>query len=211
MDPTACTPMNTLERKYFGFGIAALAAFALLILSTDVSSAAPSEQQLIAMLRSGNYKDVIDALERLPKLYPYSTNAVVVIKQVLVTRAPVYSPYAPPNIVTRKAARALGNYHATLSPDELKAIYELFMAPHDSDSIMDGLKALRGMNVPEAVPQILPMLNDPEPHVIRDACRTLAAIGHRDVIPYIQPLLAHPNGSVRADAKNAIAALQAKP
>jgi hypothetical protein len=191
--------------------IVALAAFALLILSTNVLSAAPSEEQLIGMLRSGNYKDVIDALDKLPKLYPYSTNAVMVIKQILVTRAPVYSPYEPQNIIVRKAARALGNYHATLSQEELKAIYELFMAPHDPDSIMDGLKALRGMNVPEAVPQILPMLRDPDSHVVRDACRTLAAIGHRDVIPYIQPLLGHPDGSVRSDAKKAIATLQAKP
>ena len=193
--------------------IAALAAFALLILSTHISSAAPSktEEQLIAMLTSQNYKDVIDALDRLPNWYPHSTNAVAVIKQVLVTRAPVYSPYEPQNIVTRKAARALGNYHATLNADELKVIYEFFMPPHDPDSIMDGLKALRGMNAPEAVPQILPMLKDPDAHVIRDSCRTLAVLGNKEVIPYIQPLLAHPNGSVRADAKNAIAALHAKP
>src|SRR5262249_45514686 len=151
------------------------------------------------------------ALDRLPKWYPYSTNAVAVIKEILVRRAPVLSPYEPQNIVTRKAARALGNYHATLTPDELKVIYEFFMAPHDPDSIMDGLKALRGMHVPEAVPQILPMLRDPNTHVVRDACRTLAVIGNRDVIPYIQPLLAHPSGDVRADAKDAIAKLQVKP
>jgi HEAT repeat protein len=193
--------------------IFSLATLALVILASYSSSAAPSksEADLIYMLKSPNYKDVIDALDRLPKWYPYSTNAVAVIKEILVLRAPVYSPYEPKNIVTRKAARALGNYHATLTPDELKVIYELFMAPHDPDSIMDGLKALRGMHAPEAVPQILPMLRDPNTHVVRDACRTLAVLGNRDIIPYIQPLLAHPAGDVRADAKDAIAKLQVKP
>jgi hypothetical protein len=193
--------------------IFSLATLALLILASCSSSAAHSktEAQLIDMLRSQNYKDVIDALDRLPNWYPHSTNAIPVIKEILVRRAPVLSPYVPQNIVTRKAARALGNYHATLTPDELKVIYEFFMAPHDPDSIMDGLKALRGMNAPEAVPQILPMLRDPNEHVLRDSCRTLAVLGNKDVIPYIQPLLSHPSSAVRADARAAIAALQAKP
>src|SRR5262247_3957207 len=100
--------------------ILCFAVLAGLILSTGNSSATPhkSEEQLIAMLRSPNYKDVIDALDRLPDWYPYSTNAIPVIKEILVKRAPVISPYVSPNIVTRKAARALGDLHATLTPDE---------------------------------------------------------------------------------------------
>jgi hypothetical protein len=192
--------------------IPALAVLAMLILPAGISSAAPrkTEGQLIEMLRSQNYKTVIDALDRVPDWYPHSTNAIPVIKEILIKRAPVISPYVSPNIVTRRAARALGDYHATLTSDELIVIYEFFMS-HDPDSIMDGLKALRGMNAPEAVPQIVPMLKDPNDHVVRDSCRTLAVLGNKEIIPQIEPLLSHPSSSVRKDAKDAIAALKAKP
>jgi hypothetical protein len=79
-----------------------------------------------------------------------------------------------------------------------------------SSVVIQALKKLRGMNAPEAVPQILPCLTSSNPNIIRDACRTLAVLGSKDVIPSIEPLLKHPKPDVRKDAQDAIDALQAK-
>ena len=191
---------------------ATLATLVLLTFLASVASAAPrrTEAELLEMLKSRDYKTVIDALDRLPNWYPQSTNAPREIKQILLIRAPVFVPYVSPNIVTRMAARALGNDHVTLTPEELGVIYELLRAG-DPDTVMDGLKALRGIPAPEAVPQILPLLKDENHHVLRDSCRTLAVLGKKENIPAIEPLLKHPMSSVRKDAKLAIEALKVKP
>jgi hypothetical protein len=79
------------------------------------------------------------------------------------------------------------------------------------DEVIQALKKLRGMNAPEAVPQILPCLNNSNPNVVRDACRTLAVLGDKSIIPSIEPLLKDSRKAVSKDAQNAIAKLQAKP
>jgi hypothetical protein len=61
------------------------------------------------------------------------------------------------------------------------------------------------------VPDIKPLLNHANSHIIRDACRTLAVIGNKDVIPKIEPLLKNPEPAVQKDAQDAIVALKAKP
>ena len=79
------------------------------------------------------------------------------------------------------------------------------------DRIEHALKQVRKMDAPQAVPQILPCLENPNPNIIRDACRTLAVLGNKDIIPYIEPLLKHKRKDVRKDAQDAIAKLKAKP
>jgi HEAT repeat protein len=73
------------------------------------------------------------------------------------------------------------------------------------------LKALRGLDAPSAVPEITPLLNHPNSHIVRDACRTLAVIGDKSLIPQIEPLLKNPEPAVQKDAQDAIVALKAKP
>jgi hypothetical protein len=80
-----------------------------------------------------------------------------------------------------------------------------------ADDVIDALKELRKSNAPEAVPEILPCLEQNNPNVIRDACRTLAVLGDKKIIASIEPLLKHSRSDVRNDAKNAIATLRAKP
>jgi len=55
------------------------------LIGTLFVSAAPkkTEAELIQMLDSQNYKDVLDALDRLPNWYPTSTNAVTHIRELL--------------------------------------------------------------------------------------------------------------------------------
>jgi hypothetical protein len=151
--------------------------------------AKPTEARLIEMLQSGNFEKMNDALDRLPNMYPNSTNAIEIIKGILrsnevitVTRISVVAnqdhsiqlrPVPVPHIlVARAAARALGNYHATLNNEELAVIYNRMLHSRDENDTMDGLKALRGLNNSECVPVILPLLEDANTHVVRDTIRT---------------------------------------
>jgi HEAT repeat protein len=92
---------------------------------------------------------------------------------------------------------------------DLNIIYT-FLKSLDVETKMDGLKALRGLNATQAVPEILPLLNDENPHVLRDACRTLAVLGNTNTIPFIEPLLKNPRYDVKGDAQAAINILRAK-
>jgi hypothetical protein len=203
----------------------------LIIFSSAPSlAAAPkkTEAELIQMLHSANYKDVIDALDRLPNWYPNSTNAIQVITEILKNKE-VLPPTilikktgsrggqsvevannVPPDLLSRKAARALGNYHAKLDADDLNIIYG-FLGARDPDVVMDGLKTLRGLPVPQAVPEILPLLKDENHNILRDSCRTLAVLGDTNAIPFIEPLLKDSRLDVRRDAQDAINKLRAKP
>jgi len=202
-----------------------------LILSANSSlQAAPNktEAELIQMLRSGDYHTVNDALDRLPHWYPNSTNAVEIIRgmlrsnEVLVITERTYGtayngsrtgnvtlkPY-PHTILARMTARSLGNYHATLNDEELNVIYKLLNSS-DEDTAMDALKALRGLNAPQAVPKIIPLLEDHNAHIVRDACRTLAVLGDKNTIPYIEPLTKKFESDIRWDALDAIKKLREK-
>lgn len=179
------------------------------------SDAAPgkSEADLIAMLRSQNYKQVLDALDRLPNWYPNSTTAVQEIRKLLGTRLTISG--VPPNYLSRKVARSLGNYHATLNSDEVKLILG-FVRSAEIDDVMDGLKALRGLKEPAEIEEkiaaeLVLLLQDKEPHVVRDAIRTLGVVGNKETIPAIEPFLRHLKLDVKRDAREAITALEKKP
>lgn len=171
-----------------------------------------TEAELISMLSSTNYQKAIDALDRLPNWYPNSTNAIQEIRKLLgstVTRRGV-----PKNILSRKAARALGSYGATLGEDDLK-VFVSFIRSADVDDVMDGLKALRGLKLPpdserKLSAEIVLLLKDKEIHVVRDAIRTLGALGNKDVIPVLEPFVKQLRLDVKRDAKDAIAAIQKK-
>ncbi|MEJ0090243.1 MAG: HEAT repeat domain-containing protein [Limisphaerales bacterium] len=189
--------MNYLSKRSF-IGMLVLTTLAL---SQMISSAGPAtEASLIADLSSSKQGTVTDALQKLEKEYPTSTNAHDAIKKLLADPRPK---------VARKAARVLGAVHAPVDQKDIDNICALLKSSN-VDEVTDGLKALRGLNAPSAVPQILPVLKSPTPNLVRDACRTLAVLGDKSLIPTIEPLLKDPNPKVQKDAQDAIFALKAK-
>ncbi len=183
------------ERSFIGMLVLSFLALALPVLAAPLS-----EDELIAQLSSSDEKKVYDALQHLEKQYPTGTKALPAMKKLL----------ADDRIkVKRKAARVLGVIHADLSDAEIASICTLLKSS-DPEVLTDGLKALRGLKAPSAVPEILPVLKNPTPNVVRDACRTLAVLGDKSVIPDIEPLLKDPNPKVQQDAQDAIFALKAK-
>ncbi len=202
--------------------------FYWLVLALLVSSfsvfAKPTEAHLIELLGSGNFEKMNDALDRLPHMYPNSTNAIEIIKGILrsnevmnVTEIAMQPTQGHPIqlrpvrhvLVLRAVARSLGNYHATLNDEDLAIVYKLLKSRDENDT-MDGLKALRSLNNPQSVPVILPLLEDANVHVVRDAIRTLAVIGDKSIIPSIEPLLKDQRADVKWDAQAAIKSLKSK-
>jgi len=165
-------------------------------------SAAPrNEEALLKDLSSRLPVTVVSALKALETEYPRSTNAHAAIKKLLTDKRPA---------VRRKAARVLGAVHAQVDENDIKNICALLKSSHKYDN-EDGLLALRGLNVPQVIPEILPFLKHSNTHLVRDACRALAVLGNKETISAIEPLLNHPEEAVRKDAQNAIAKLRAKP
>jgi HEAT repeat protein len=164
-------------------------------------AAAPSEEALIADLASPKEGVVTDALQKLEKNYPTSTNAFSAIKKLLTD---------PRSKVQRKAARVLGVLHAPVDKTDLDNICKLLRASEKRE-IMDGLIALRGLKAENAIPEILPLLDNPDSNVKRDACRTLAVLGDKSLIPKLEPLLSSPEPAVKKDAADAIYILKQKP
>jgi HEAT repeat protein len=158
------------------------------------------EDELISDLASEKAATVTVALQQLEKNYPTSPKALPIIKGLLKD---------PRSEVRCKAARVLGAVRADVSDADIAAICALLKAG-DPKEVGDGLKALRGLNAPGAVPNILPLLKDADTHTVRDACRTLAVLANKDVIPSIEPLLNHSDKAVRKDAQDAIDKLRAK-
>ena len=189
-------------KKACKWSLIGAALFAFLATALNSSAAAKSEDELIADLSSPIVTKVEAALQRLEKDYPTSTKAHPQIKKLLTDDRPR---------VRRRAARVLVALHAEVSGEDIKAICALLKSA-DAEEAIDGLKALRGLRAPQAVPQITPILKETgrHPNVIRDACRTLAALGNKDVIPQIEPLLNHANAAIRKDAQDAIFVLKAK-
>jgi hypothetical protein len=200
------TPMNTAY-------LLRISVIAFVLATAPSLLAKKSEAELIEMLKSRDYHHVVDALDRLPNWYPKSTAALPVIRELLKSKD-LFGKDVPPNIgpnfLARKAARSLGLYRAEVSADDLKLIYE-FLKARDPLEVMDGLKALRGLNAPGAVAEIVPLLKDQNEHVLRDACRTLAILGNKATIPVLEPLLKHSKSAVRGDAKDAITKLRTAP
>jgi HEAT repeat protein len=161
---------------------------------------AKTEAQLIQALGSKDSGTVVFALRELEDNFPSSTNAFPKMKELLTDRRVK---------VRRKAARVLGVLHADVDENDIKAICSLLKSS-DNGEITDGLKALRGLKAPQAVPEITPFLQHSNEHLIRDACRTLAVLGNKDLIPSIEPLLKHKDSEVKKDAHSAIIALRSK-
>ncbi|MGE5715112.1 MAG: HEAT repeat domain-containing protein, partial [Acidobacteriota bacterium] len=159
-----------------------------------------TEEEWIAQLSSSDEGKVTSALQGLEKEYPDSPTA----------RAKIVSMLKDPREkVHRKAARVLGAIHAKVDAKALADITPLLKSPN-KDAVVDGLKALRGLDAASTVPQILPLLSSPDENIKRDACRTLADIGSVSVVPRIEPLLNDPNKKVQEDARLAIDKLKAK-
>jgi HEAT repeat protein len=109
--------------------------------------------------------------------------------------------------VKRKAARVFGALGARLSAEQLRQVQSL-LASSDKDTVIDGLKALRGLENRNDFAPVLPLLQSPDANVKRDSCRTLAVIADKSVIPKIEPLLNDPDKKVRQDAEEAIGKLK---
>ena len=187
---------NIFKRSFIGALLLALISMTL-----SLQAAPPkSEDALIADLASPKERDVTAALLKLEKEYPTSTKAHTAIKGLLSdSRLPV----------KRKAARVLGVLNAEVSEADVKNICELLKSA-DKWTVIDGLKALRGLKAQSAIPQIVPFLKHADKNVIRDACRTLAVLGDKSLIPSIKPLLEYPDVAVQKDAADAISILKEK-
>jgi HEAT repeat protein len=170
---------------------------ALFAASTALASK-KSEEEWIALLSSTDEGKVTDALQGLEKEYPESLTA----------RAKIISMLKDPREkVQRKAARVLGAINAKVDAKVLADITPLLRSTN-KDAVVDGLKALRGLDAASTVPQILPLLSSPDENIKRDACRTLAEIADPSVISKIEPLLNDANKKVQEDARTAIAKLK---
>ncbi len=157
------------------------------------------ESELLADLASPKARTVVKALQDLEKGYPTDVNAQTKIKALLTDDRPT---------VKRKAARVLGTINADVSDTDVKNIATLLAG--NKDDMEDGLKALRGLKAQSAIPQIVPLLQNPDNYVKRDACRTLAVLGDKSLIPDIKPLLTFPDLAVQKDAADAISILKEK-
>lgn len=171
-----------------------------LSLSDPALAAKKTEEELIAILSSPDEGKVTSALQDLEKQYPESKTA----------RAAVVSMLKDPREkVQRKAARVLGAIHAPVDKKILADITPLLKSPN-KDAVVDGLKALRGLDSKSTIPEILPLLANKDENIKRDACRTLAVIGDVSLVPKIEPLLEDPNKKVQEDARDAIAKLKSR-
>ena len=183
------------KRSFVGLLLTAVLAAPL-----SLQAAAKTEEQLIAELDGPNPDKVASAMLAIEKQFPTSTKAFPKMKALLKDPRPK---------VRRKAARVLGTLHAEVDKENIKDIVAMVKSA-DPDEAMDGLKALRGLKAPEALPDIKAALNSPTPNVIRDALRTLAVLGTKSDIPAVEPLLKHSDPRVQKDAQDAIHALQGK-
>ena len=191
--------LNKITQRSF---ILALAVGVLALAVSPVHAAkVKTEDELIADLSSPQEKVVFSALQQLEKQYPTSTKAFPEMKKLL----------TDPRVKIRcKSARVLGALHAEVDATDLKNICAMFKA-NERNEVTEALKALRGLKAESTVPEILPLLQNSNPFIVRDACRTLAVLGNQSTIPAIEPLLKSPDAKIQKDAQDAIFALKAKP
>jgi HEAT repeat protein len=178
----------------------------LLILGAVFAIALPllaepkNETELLSALDSPKDKVVVSALQDFEKSFPNSEAGLAKVKALLTDARPT---------VHRKAARVLGALHANVSDADLKNIAALLEAK-TKEEVMDGLKALRGLKAQSIAPQLVPLLQNADQNIKRDACRTLAVIGDKSQIKDIEPLLQSSEKAVVEDASKAIFALKNK-
>jgi|GEM_PF-2542026 len=158
--------------------------------------------QAIADLSSSNQSKVLDALNKIEKLYPTDTTSIPRIRELLGDQR---------LDVKAKAGRVLAVLHAEIDEKDVKNISTLLDPKLEPKWIIHGLKSLRYGKSAAAIPQITPLLTHAHPNVKRDACRALAVLGGKDLIPSIEPLLSDKDPAVQKDARDAISALKAKP
>ena len=176
---------NLLKQSFFRVLLLALLTLALPALAKD-----KSESELIQDLALPAAGKVTAALQALEKQYPTSTNALPAIKKLLTDNRLE---------VRRKAARVLGALHTDVDAADVQAICALLKSGNVAE-MTDALKALRGLNAPSAVPELLPLLKNSNSHIVRDACRTLAILGNKDTVAAIEPLLNNPEPAVKTAA-----------
>lgn len=177
-----------------------LSLFLSLFLSLPALASKKTEEELIAALSSPDESKVTSALQDLEKGYPESKTAQAAVASKLKD---------PREKVQRKAARVLGAIHAPVDKKILADITPLLRSSN-KEAVLDGLKALRGLDAKSTVPDILPLLSNKDDNIKRDACRTLAEIGDASLVPKIEPLLSDPNKKVQDDARDAISRLKAR-
>jgi HEAT repeat protein len=175
-------------------------SFLFAAISLPALASKKTEEEWIAQLASADEGKVTNALQGLEKEYPDSPTARAKIVGMLKD---------PREKVQRKAARVLGALNAKVSATVLADITPLLKSAN-KDAVIDGLKALRGLDAASTVPQILPLLSSPDENIKRDACRTLAEIGSPAVVSKIEPLLNDANKKVQEDARLAIGKLKLK-
>ena len=203
--------------------IKVIVLFTFFVVVGHLANAKPSESELLDLLHSGDFPKVLSAFDKLPKEYPNDIEAIAAIRGILHTNASmtfteqevgpqrtIYSHPVSHIDVAREAARALGNYHIVATDEDISDIFNQLIKSHDLNATMDGLKALRDMTAPQAVPLLIPLLQDENDHVLRDTIRTLAVLGDDSTVKYIEPFTRHQRLDVIADAKAAIKELKKK-
>jgi HEAT repeat protein len=192
--------MSKLYKRSF-IGMLVLAVLVTTLAPLLLQAGSPkTEDELIADLASPKESVVINALQKIEKQYPTTTKALPAIKKLLTD---------PRSKVQRKAARVLGAINADVDSTDIQNICTLLKSA-DVGTVIDGLKALRGLKAQSAIPEILPLLKNANKNVIRDSCRTLAVLGDSSLIPSIKPLLTYPDLGVQKDAADAISILKEK-
>jgi len=182
------------------FAISLLFAGISFAVSVPALASQKTEEELIALLNSPDEGKVTGALQDLEKGYPQSKTAQAAVVSKLKD---------PREKVQRKAARVLGAIHAPVDRKILADITPLLKSSN-KDAVIDGLKALRGLDSKSTIPEILPLLKSPDENIKRDSCRTLAEIGDASLVPKIEPLLNDTNKKVQEDARDAISRLKAR-
>ncbi len=185
--------MKTIGRRLLI--VAAVFATALPLLAGKMT-----EEQVLAGLDSTKEKEAITALQHFEEEHSTSAPCLAKVKGLLADSRP---------LVREKAARVLGATHAEVSEADLKNIAALLNGA-DKREVMQGLKALRGLKAQSVAPQLLPLLQNADNNIKRDACRTLAVIGDANMIKDLEPLLKSSDKAVVEDASKAIAALKNK-
>lgn len=159
---------------------------------------AKTSAQLLSELSSPREGVVTSALQELEDLHP----------EVAATDATVRALTKDPRPAVKcKAARVLGALHADVGADVIEAIASLLDA-NEPKTVLEGLKALRGLRASSTVPKMIPLLKSTDEHIPRDACRTLAVLGDASVIPQLESLLSSTNPKLRYDAYVAINAIR---
>jgi HEAT repeat protein len=160
-----------------------------------------AETKRMADLAVDDTRKVLNALDKVEESPRPGTNALLAVRKLLSDPRPS---------VREKAARVLGALHADVNHNDIIAICRMLRS-YDKHEADEALKALRGLNAAEAIPEIIPLLKSPQTPLVREACRTLATIGNKELIPSIEPLLDDKRADVRKEAQEAIIKLKAKP